>query len=237
MPLAARVIPVMLVNGKQLVKGRQFSNERVVGHALQAARVHASRSVDELMILDVTATAQDRGPDLAMVEELTEDCFIPVTVGGGIKTIEQIRMLLKVGADKVLLGAAAHGNSYFIRQAADKFGSQAIVVSVDKPSYGHFHDQAMRYAKAGAGEILLGDRERDGTMQGYNLHWIRMVSRHVSVPVIACGGCSGYEDMVNALRAGASAVGVGAFFQFEDATPREAASFLAAEGILAREQT
>lgn len=224
----------MLCDGRKLVKGQQFSNERVVGHVADAASIHARRSVDELMILDVTATAQGRGPDLTMIEEITEECFIPVTVGGGIKTIEQIRMLLKVGADKVLLGAAAHGNSYFIRQAADKFGSQAIVVSVDNPGYGQFHDQAIRFSKAGAGEILLGDRLRDGTMQGYNLHRIELVARHVSVPVIACGGCSGYEDMVNALRAGASAVAVGAFFQFEDARPSEASEYIKAQGIEAR---
>ena len=229
--LAKRIIPVMLVRGNLLVKGKQFAGDRVVGAALQAARVHASRSVDELCILDIGATQEGRGPDLNLVEELTESAFVPVSVGGGIRTLEQIRDLLLAGADKVVIGEEFRRRPEFIKEAADKFGSQAITVSIDWPKQRcAAAEQAIRL---GAGEILLNNMERDGTMQGFDLAVVEYVSR-VSVPVIACGGCSSYEDMEAALNAGASAVGVGALFQFDDPTPTGAAKFLQAKGVEVR---
>lgn len=235
--LAARVVPVMLCKGRSLVKGLRFTNDRVVGHVLQAARTHAARGVDELMILDVTATEEGRQPDLGMIEELTDGTFIPVTVGGGVRTIKHIRDLLRAGADKVCIGAAATGD--FIREASDHFGAQAIVVSRDHPVAGvddiEFCARSCRGIVAcGAGELLLNNRFADGSMRGYDLDLIRAVSEAVPVPVIACGGCRDYDDMVAAIKAGASAVAVGAFFTFEDATPREAAVHMKANGIEAR---
>lgn len=237
MSLAIRVIPVMLCRGRSLVKGRNFINDRVVGHVLQAAKVHAARGVDELMILDVAATAECRGPDLAMIEELTDGCFIPVTVGGGVRSIEQIRALLRAGADKVLIGKAAYEfESTLVREATDSFGSQAIVVPVDHNSAmgGGAWFLAAEVAAQGAGEILLNNVARDGTMQGYDLDLIRAVSAAVPVPVIACGGCRDYADMVAAVEAGASAVAAGALFQFTESTPLEAAEYLKAHGKEAR---
>lgn len=228
----------MLVRGRTLVKGRQFAGDRSIGHVLQAARVHAMRGVDELCILDIAATAEGRGPDLDMVRELSEGCFIPITVGGGVRTLGDIDALLRAGADKVAVRTAAHRPG-FVEQASMRFGSQAIVVSLDvRHGLVHVaHDEAQivhggpaqaarDMQEAGAGEILLQDIERDGTMNGYNVELVREVSNAVSVPVIASGGCSSYADMVSAFKAGADACAVGALFAFTDATPRGAAQFL-----------
>lgn len=240
MGLATRVIPILLHRKGQLVKGRQFNADRVVGHALQAARVHAARHVDELIVLDIGATPEKRGPDFAAIKELTRDCFCPLTVGGGVRNVEDVRRLLAAGADKVAIGAASHDDPQIINQASQKFGNQAIVAVVDcdqnhniKPRF-----KAMNWCIEmqywGAGEILLQSIDRDGTMVGYDLELIRSVSAAVDVPVIACGGCSGYEDMANAIRAGASAVAVGALFAFTEATPRGAVEYLQKAGIETR---
>lgn len=232
MSLAIRIIPVMLCRGASLVKGARFVNDRVVGHVLQAAKVHAARGVDELMILDVAATIEDRGPDLAMIEELTDGCFIPVTVGGGVRSLAQINTLLRAGADKVLVGAAA--TPQFIFDAAQKFGRQALVVAINHSGEFDPVEAAQQWSGVGAGELLLNDVDRDGTLRGYDVDLIRRVSAAVPVPVIACGGCAGYSDMLAAVEAGASAVAAGALFQFEDATPLEAAEYLKAHGREAR---
>lgn len=241
MSLAARVIPVMLCRGTSLVKGSRFVNDRVVGHVLQAAKVHAARGVDELMILDVTATAEGRGPDLAMIEELTDGCFIPVTVGGGIRSLEQITALLRAGADKVCMGWHHHDLN-FLRSVSDHFGSQAIVVSIDhKEAEGRIADIEFTVSIAESmaedacvGEILLNNIDRDGTLQGYDLDLIRQVAAAVPVPVIACGGCSGEDDMVEAVRAGASACAAGALFQFTDVVPLDCSNALKRAGLTAR---
>lgn len=230
MTLAKRVIPVMLVKGQTLVKGTKFNPWRSIGHAAQAARVHARRGVDELCILDVAATAEGRGPDLELVRQLSEDCYVPITVGGGVKTLHDIDSLLRAGADKVCIGA---GKSLeFVRAAADRFGRQALVVSVDAgPAHERLpHVAAEMYAAWGAGEILLQCVERDGMMQGYDLDLIRAVTQAVDVPVIASCGAGLYEHMHEALRAGADAVAAGAMFAFTDQTPKGAAQYLKAKG-------
>lgn len=233
--LAYRIIPTMLCKGRSLVKGTRFVNDRVVGHVLQAARTHAKRGVDELLILDITATAEGRGPDLKMIEELTEDIHVPVTVGGGIKNLGQIKDLLRAGADKVSIGSGATPG--FLYSAWDKFGGQAIVASLDyspRQTYEDAIGQARRFSLSGAGEVLLNNKARDGTMEGYDLELIRQVAEAIPVPLIACGGCRDYDDMVSAIQAGASAVAVGALFQFEEATPLEAAKYLKLKGLEAR---
>jgi len=230
--LAVRVIPVMLIKGRLLVKGERFVNDRIVGHALQAAQIHAARGVDELMLIDVAATAERRGPDLDLIRELSRDVFVPLTVGGGVQTVWDVDNLLRAGADKVLIGAAARRNLTFIQRVSERFGSQAIVVAVDWPEETAFSAIAARMA--GAGEILCNNAQRDGTMEGYDLNVIASVARQVDCPVIACGGCSGYEDMRRAIEAGASAVAAGALFQYTDCTPRGAAEYLSSHGIEAR---
>jgi cyclase len=184
------------------------------------------------MILDVTATKEGRGPDLDLVRELSEDCYIPITVGGGVKSLQDIDNLLRAGADKVCIGAALRPENYdgLLRDASDRFGRQALVAIANIPPQTTSTFAAIDAgwkAAEGAGEILLQSMERDGLMTGYDLDTIRAVSAAVSIPVIASCGCSGYPDMLEAFKAGADACAVGALFAFTDATPRGAAKFLA----------
>jgi cyclase len=229
MSLAKRIIPTILMKNGLLVKGKQFSADRVVGNALQAAKIHAMRGVDEILILDVTATREGREPDYAMIEKLTSTTTVPVTVGGGIQSVEHVRNLLASGADKVCIGSALG----MVEPLADKFGSQCIVAALDinqeRPEIG-----AWVAEYEGAGEILLQSIPRDGTMRGYDLDLIKLISDWAKVPVVASGGCSGYPDMLAAITAGASAVAAGALFQFTDATPKGAAEYLNSQGVEVR---
>lgn len=243
MPLAYRVIPTILCRGRTQVKGERFDAWRSVGSVVQAVRVHAMRGVDEVVLLDIGATPEGRGPDLALVEELSEVLFAPLAVGGGVKSVDDVRALLRAGADKVVIG---EGSPIATKLAAEVVGCQAIVVAIDVDARGmvawggHKPSELspVAYAQAveseGAGEIILTSIDREGTQRGYDLDLIRDVSKAVSIPVVAHGGCSGYEDMARAIEAGASAVAAGALFQFTQATPREAAKYLAEHGIEAR---
>jgi cyclase len=228
MGLAIRIIPTLLCRNGQLVKGRSFGNDRVVGAALQAARVHATREVDELLIFDVAHGAR---PDFGFVGRLAEVCFIPVTIGGGVKTANDVRDLLARGADKVSVNSLFLDSPPAVEALAARFGSQAISVCLDV--CGHRNEgpawaveRAKEAEAVGAGELILQSVRRDGTREGYDLDLIRKVSQAVSIPVVASGGCSGYEDMLRAIENGASAVAAGALFQFSDATPKGAAEYL-----------
>lgn len=245
--LAKRVIPTMLCRGRTLVKGKSFAGDRSVGHVLQAARVHARRGVDELLILDIGATAEGRGPDLDMVRELSADCFIPITVGGGVRTLGDIDALLRAGADKVAICTGADEVSSLVNGAYVRFGAQAIVGVVDYgPSgvvtrcgtnvvhTGAANDYARWLEHLGAGEILIQAIDRDGTLVGYDLDLICSVAEAVAVPVIASGGCSGPADMLAAIQAGADAVAAGALFQFTDETPKSCATYLKENGVCVR---
>jgi len=252
MGLANRIIPTILCRGRELVKGKQFVNDRRVGVAAQAVRIHAMRGVDEVVLLDINATREGRGPDLALVEELSEVLFAPLAVGGGIRSLQHVRDLLRAGADKVVIGTGAMEIPDLVRRCAEALGGQGIVVSVDALATESIYyamkrcgqqardtttsaiEWAMECEKNGAGEILLQSIDRDGAMQGYDLELIRSVSRAVSIPVIASGGCGSYEHMREALAAGASAVAAGALFQFTDCTPKGAARYLASRGVEVR---
>lgn len=233
-----------------MVKGSRFDSWRSCGLAAQAVRIHQKRGVDELCLLDVGATPDGRGPDLSLVEELSEVCFMPLAVGGGVRTKEDVRALLKAGADKVVIGTAAFDDRRLVREVANWVGRQALVVAIDvtlgriathcgkrvrdtQPVDGVVA-QAIAVEELGAGEILLTSIDREGAMVGYDLDMIRLVSKAVDIPVIAHGGCSGYGDMVDAVHAGASAVAAGALFQWTEATPKEAACYLKHYGIETR---
>jgi len=250
MPLATRIIPSLLVKGGMLVKGRQFNSWRVVGHPLQAARIHGSRGVDELIILDIGATPAGRGPDLKMVESLCDSGFTPITVGGGVRSVQDVYDLLRAGADKVAIGTAAFDDRYLLNDITKRFGSQCLVLALD---YRHgrivtncgtrAHDtrpgmgvvtQAIAAAQLGVGEILLTCVEREGTMEGYDLVMIKAVSEAVDIPVVAHGGAGTYQHMLEAVQHGASAVAAGAMFQFTEQTPEGAAQYLAAHGVTTR---
>lgn len=209
-------------------------------------RVCERREIDELIVLDIAATPNNRSPRFDEARALCENLFMPVTVGGGVRNVNDIRRLLESGADKVAINSVAADNPKIIDDASRRFGAQSIVISVDvaqgflRTRCGTVKTEREPVAWAqecearGAGEILLTDIERDGTMEGYNLDLIRSVSEAVSIPVIACGGCGSYEHMEQAFNAGAHAVAVGAMFQFTEATPRGAARYLNEHGIPAR---
>lgn len=241
MGLAVRIIPTLLKRGDALVKGERFNGWRSVGHVQQAAQIHQARGVDELIVLDIGATPEGRGPDFAAVRRLTERCFMPLTVGGGVSEFEHMRLLMDAGADKVAWRTGLVRCPGALARSAATFGSQACVAAIDVQDGMVFGAAAppadfAYYAtmQLGAGEILLTSMDREGTMAGYDLDLLREVCSAVDVPVIAHGGCSGYEDMLAAIRAGASAVAAGALFQFTDCTPRGAAEYLHAQGIEVR---
>jgi imidazole glycerol-phosphate synthase subunit HisF len=249
--LKVRIIPTLLYKDESLVKGVGFDSWRRVGSAMQAVKVYNLREVDELIFADIAATREARDPDYATIDDLADECFMPLTVGGGVQTVDQARRLLRVGADKIAIGTAATGSPELIGAIADRFGTQCVVVSIDARRvdgrlevYSHSGtrptgidpvDLARRAQQRGAGEILLTSIDRDGTMQGYDIGLTRAVSNAVSIPVIASGGAGSYEHMLAAIReGGASAVAAGAMFHFTQCTPLEAKRFLASRGVSVR---
>lgn len=246
MSLAHRIIPVLLTKDGMLVKGKKFNSNRVVGNVHQAAEIHQAREVDEMLILDVSATIRGLQPDYEMVKGLTQKCFMPIAVGGGIRAAEQVRILLASGADKVVIGSAAYPDYDLVAECADRFGSQAIVVAIDAVydvanwyittrcgTETHFYGAAAfaaDMAAAGAGELILTNIHRDGMLSGYDIGLIKKVAKAVNIPVIANGGCGTYEHMHRALAAGADAVAAGAMFQWTDNTPKGAAEYLQNKG-------
>jgi cyclase len=250
--LKVRVIPTLLYRDFGLVKGVQFDSWRHVGSPMQAIKVFNMRGVDELVFLDVAATPNDRSPDFELVDDLADDCFMPMAVGGGVRTVDDVRHLLQVGADKVVLGTAAVDTPDVVGQAASRFGSQCVVVAIDtapvngggrqvlvdcgrRPTGQDPVTMAREMEALGAGEILLTAVDRDGTMEGYDLETIAAVSAAVSIPVIASGGAGTYEHMADALgQGGASAVAAGAMWQFTQHTPMEAKRHLRERGFPVR---
>ena len=218
--LKTRIIPTVLCRGREQVKGQRFDTSRRIGNAMQACRVHNMRGADELCLLEVGGGMID----LETVKALASECFMPLAVGGGVRTLEQFGALIRHGADKVVLGKVAWELPQLVKDASRKFGAQAAVVSITIAAVAV--EWAQYAERVGAGEILLQSRERDGTLSGYDLDLIAAVSRAVSIPVIASGGCSGYADMAAALKAGAHAIAAGALFAFTDATPQGAAQYL-----------
>jgi cyclase len=250
--LKIRVMPTLLFKEFGLVKGVRFDSWRRVGAAVQAVRVYNAREVDELVFLDIAATAEGRGPDLETIDDIADECFMPLTAGGGVTGVEDVRRLLQVGADKVALNTAAVERPGLVHEAADAFGSQCVVVSVDaRRAAGGRHEAYVRAGTAptgrdaaelaaeleeqGAGEILLTSIDRDGTLEGYDVELVAAVTAAVSIPVIASGGAGTYGHMVEALEAGASAVAAASMFHFTEQTPLEAKRYLAARGFPVRE--
>ena len=252
--LKTRIMPTLLHKDVGLVKGERFDPTRRVGSLIQAVKVYNLREVDELAFLDVTATAQGRDPDFALVDDFADDTFMPLTVGGGVRSVEHVAGLLRVGADKVALNTIAVEDPGVVAASAQRFGASNVVVSIDARPGGPGGPGAYevwtrsgtvatgidavahaRHMEAlGAGELLLTAIERDGTMEGYDLELIAAVCGAVRIPVIASGGAGSYADMASALRAGASAVAAASIFHFTEQTPREAKRHLAAEGFEVR---
>jgi cyclase len=245
--LKVRVIPTLLHKGFGLVKGKQFDSRRAVGSPMQAIKVYNLRNVDELVFLDVTATIEGRGPDLDLVDDLADDCFMPFAVGGGVASVDDVRDLLSVGADKVVIGSAALERPAVVREAADRFGAQCVVVSIDTRDGVVFTrsgteatgrdpvDVACEMEALGAGELLVQAIDRDGEMNGYDVATVRRVADAVHVPVIASGGAGTFAHMDEVLEVGgASAVAAAAMFHFTEQTPMEAKQYLRDRGYPVR---
>lgn len=250
--LKVRVIPTLLWKNFGLVKGLGFNSWRRVGPVLPAIKVYNARDVDELILVDITASLESAEPDVDSVVDFADQCFVPFTVGGGITDVGQIQRLLRCGADKISINSAAYANPQLIDDAARRFGAQCVVASIDarrredggyqcfshagKVATGRTpEDWARELAERGAGEILITSIERDGSMQGYDLDLVERVARAVSLPVIAAGGAGNYEHMRQAIQqAGASAVAAASMFHFTEQTPAEAKKALQAAGIPVR---
>lgn len=231
--LITRVIPCLLLRNHGLVKTVKFKDPKYVGDPVNVIRIFNEKEVDELILLDISATPENKGPAFEVLADVAGECFMPLAFGGGISSIEDIRTAFGLGVEKVVINSAAAENPELIKEAANLFGSQSIVVSMDvkKTLFGKYEvyvragkkrlriDPASYAKKAeelGAGEILVNSIDRDGIMEGYDLELIKRVTGAVSVPVIACGGAGRIEDFSLAVKqGGASAVAAGSMVVFQ----------------------
>ena len=256
MALAKRIIPCLDCDRGRVVKGVQFVDIRDAGDPVEVSRRYGDAGADEITFLDITASHEDRATTVDTVRSIAGQVFIPLTVGGGIRTLEDIRTMLNAGADKVSINTAAVQNPEFVREAADRFGSQCIVVAVDakrvsaedeplrweifthggrKPTGLEVIEWVERMVRFGAGEILLTSMDRDGTKMGFDLELKRAVSEAVNVPIIASGGVGNLDHLADGVLLGAAdAVLAASIFHFGEYTIREAKDHMAARGIEVR---
>ena len=253
MTLKARIIPCLDVKDGRVVKGVNFVGLRDAGDPVEQAKVYDAAGADEICFLDITASHEKRDIILDVVRQTAEVCFMPLTVGGGVRGLEDIRRLLLAGADKVSINTAAVDRPEFVQEAAEKFGSQCIVVAIDakragpgqfevfthggrKPTGLDAVDWARRMTGYGAGEILLTSMDRDGTRQGFDIALTRAVADAIPIPVIASGGVGTLDHLVAGVRDGhANAVLAASIFHFGEHTIGEAKAFMAKAGIPMRE--
>jgi cyclase len=256
MTLAKRIIPCLDVDRGRVVKGVQFVDIRDAGDPVEVARRYNEQGADEITFLDITASSDDRATTYDTVERMASEVFIPLTVGGGVRTVDDIRRLLNAGADKVSINTAAIHNPEFVREAAERFGSQCIVVALDakrvsvdgephcweifthggrKPTGINAVEWAKKMADYGAGEILLTSMDRDGTKNGFDLGVTRAISDAVNIPVIASGGVGNLQHLVDGVKqGGADAVLAASIFHFGQHTIPEAKRFMADQGVVVR---
>lgn len=257
MALAKRIIPCLDVDKGRVVKGVNFVDIRDAGDPVEIARKYNEQGADEITFLDITASHESRDTTYETVERMASEVFIPLTVGGGVRTVEDIRKLLNAGADKVGINTAAVFNPDFVREAADRFGSQCIVVSIDAkrvsgegepPRWEIFThggrkrtgldavEWALKMTDMGAGELLLTSMDRDGTRSGFDLGLTRAISDAVTVPVIASGGVGELQHLADGVTlGGADAVLAASIFHFGQFTIPEAKAFMKAQGIEVRD--
>jgi cyclase len=248
MSFKVRVIPCLDVKDGRVVKGVNFVNLRDAGDPVEAAVAYDAAGADELCFLDITASHENRDTIFDVVTRTAEACFMPLTVGGGVRTVEDIRKLLTCGADKVSINTAAVNNRAFVKEAAEKFGDQCIVVAIDAKRVGDHWEifthggrkptgiDAVGYAREvvalGAGEILLTSMDRDGTRSGYDVPLTRAIADAVTVPVIASGGVGNLDHLVEGIRDGhATAVLAASIFHFGEYTVRRAKEYMAGAGL------
>ena len=228
-----RVIPCLLLKNNGLVKTIQFKDPKYLGDPINIVRIFNDKVVDELVFLDITATNENRPPSFDLLGKITSECFMPLGYGGGIRSMEDIRKLLQIGLEKIILNTASVENPGLIREAADYAGSSSVVVSMDvkespdgkyeiltrggkkKTGLDPFR-QVVEVEKLGAGEILINSIDRDGTMKGYDIELIRRTAGAVNIPVVACGGAGKLQDLADVIRlGGASAAAAGSLFVFQ----------------------
>ena len=256
MALAKRIIPCLDVDNGRVVKGVQFVDIRDAGDPVEVAKKYNEQGADEITFLDITATHEDRATTVHTVESIAAEVFIPLTVGGGIRVVEDIRKMLNAGADKVGINSAAVKNPDFVIEAAERFGSQCIVVAIDakkvsgagetprweifthggrKPTGIDAVEWAAKMVRNGAGEILLTSMDKDGTKDGFDLGLTRAIADAVSVPVIASGGVGNLQHLADGvIQGGADAVLAASIFHFGEYTVPQAKAFLHEQGIEVR---
>ena len=252
--LKKRIIPKFLVRGGRLVKGRRFFDDvREAGNPVSTAKVYDSYGVDEMIFVDIDATPEGRLIDGAIIERVSEEVFMPFTVGGGITDLRQIEKLLASGADKVSINSAAVADPGFVTQAASRFGDQCIVASIDYRELedgsrrvatrcGHEatalapDEFALRMQDAHAGEILLTSIDRDGMMNGYDLELVARLSEQLDIPLIASSGAGSLKHVHDVLDAGASAATISSMFIFTDHSPIKVRTYLSSNGVPVRSQ-
>jgi len=251
--LSKRIIPCLDVDHGRVVKGVKFLDIRDAGDPVEVAKRYNEEGADEVVFLDITASHEDRDTMIHIVERMAEEVFIPLTVGGGIRTLEDIRKMLNAGADKVSINSAAVYDPEFVQRASERFGAQCIVVGIDakkvseegeesrweifthggrKPTGIDVVEWAKKMASYGAGEILLTSMDCDGTKDGFDLALTQAVSRAVNIPVIASGGVGNLQHLVDGVIEGeASAVLAASIFHFRESTVKEAKEFMQSKGI------
>lgn len=229
--LKHRVIPILLLQNEGLIKTTKFKDPKYVGDPINAIRIFNDKEVDELVFLDILASKEKRMIDFDLIEKLASECFMPLCYGGGVRDIDSIRRILRLGVEKVSLNSSAFDNPDFVREAVSLFGSSTIVISIDvkKNLWGTYEvwtnggtkntkfspvEAAKKMEALGAGEILLNSIDRDGTLLGYDDKLINQVSNSISVPLIAAGGAGKTADFSKAINSGASAVAAGSMFVF-----------------------
>lgn len=251
MGLAKRIIPCLDVTDGRVVKGINFLELRDAGDPVEIAKRYDEQGADELTFLDITASSDNRGLILHIIEQVASQVFIPLTVGGGIREVDDVRRLLNAGADKVSINTSAVMNPQLVADAAGRFGSQCIVVAIDgkrvgdrwevfthggrKPTGLDAVEWAQRMVALGAGELLLTSMDRDGTKMGFDIEFTRAISEEVEVPVIASGGVGNLQHLVDGIKlGGADAVLAASIFHYGEYTIREAKDYLDAHGIEVR---
>jgi len=245
--LKTRIIPCILFKDRTVVKSEQFTNFRMVGDPTTVARVFNERNADEMIFLDVMATRENKEPNFKVFEDIAKECFMPLSIGGGIKTMEHADKMFRIGADKIVLNTPLVENKNLIKEIVKKYGSQAVIASIDakktKEGYKAFTragtkstefspSQLAKIAEdLGVGEIFLNSIDNDGTTSGYDLDLIREVSSSINIPLIVCGGAGKNSDFLNAIKEGADAVCAASIFYYVGESIISSKKFLKDNGI------
>jgi cyclase len=246
--LKHRVIPCVLLKDWQLVKSINFESYRTIGHPTSTARIYNSRNVDELIVLDIDASFNTDGINIEIIRDIADECFMPLTIGGGIQTIDDIKKVLNAGADKVAINTAALDNLSFVSKASKFFGSQCIVCSIDVKktnTYKVFSKReglidvdplslAEQYQNYGAGEILLTSVDKDGSTDGYDIDLIKLFKDKLKIPIILNGGMGSPKHAIDAIQNGADAIAAAHIFHFSRYTPNDIKNTLNNSGIPVR---